>query len=73
MARAGVRDLNNVAVEVGKHLTVDIDTRVLTYDNASSKIAAQVKDISRWKLNSGFFDVYPQWRSVCNKHVDPAL
>ncbi|KAL2202237.1 hypothetical protein CC79DRAFT_1401903 [Sarocladium strictum] len=73
MARAGVPDLNNVAVEVGKHLTVDIDTRVLTYDNASSKIAAQVKDISRWKLNSGFFDVYPQWRSACNQHVDPAL
>jgi hypothetical protein len=70
MGQSDAQEIRKVAEEIGNHLTVDIDTTSLTYDNAHEDISTQVKDIRRWKLSKAFFDAYPQWRGLSiNKPV----
>ncbi|KAJ3535515.1 hypothetical protein NM208_g7106 [Fusarium decemcellulare] len=64
MSLADSAALQEVSVDVGKYLTVDVPVAEHDLLNDPQKIASQILNLSNWKLDRKFFDLYPQWKSL---------
>ena len=53
-----------MALDIGTHLKVHIDTSRLDFATGPTGIASQITNLSNWSLDGGFYDQYPQWKGI---------
>ncbi|KAJ3462290.1 hypothetical protein MRS44_007076 [Fusarium solani] len=66
MSLADSEVLQEVSTDVGKYLTVDIPVAEHDLLNDPQQIASQILNLANWKLDTKFFDRYPQWKSIAS-------
>lgn len=66
MSLADSEVLHEVSTDVGKYLTVDIPVAEHDLLNDPQQIASQILNLANWKLDTKFFDRYPQWKNIAS-------
>jgi hypothetical protein len=66
LSQIDVQCVHEVSFQIGKHLTVCIETNDIDFYSDPSKITAEVTNLANWKLDKRFYDVYPRWRGLLN-------
>lgn len=61
--------VHEVMTTIGVYLELDLGSTIAKSLTNEEVLNSAVCDLRNWKLRDGFFEIYPQWRGMCEPHL----
>ncbi|KAH8589604.1 hypothetical protein B0O99DRAFT_745891 [Bisporella sp. PMI_857] len=70
LSQTSPEKVHDVMTTVGVYLELDLGASIGNNPTNEEVLHSVVCDLKNWKLKEGFFEIYPQWRGMCELPSD---